>query len=142
MIERTRHAHTNYEMLIPYVNQVIQNEGSIRCKSSGFMDLTIENLFVNDCYGNPMFSITHYGEQNGDLMSDPDMTFSVNHTTQTIIPLSYRNDYVGMYQEVIQKRNGKLMYSISLLKSLDDFLWTWLKNIKEQGFSPDKFEAI
>lgn len=142
MIETTRHAHSNFKMVFPYIDQANRNGGAIRCKASGFMDLTIENLSTNDCYGNPVFSMTHYGEQNGDAMRDPDMTFSVNMETGTVIPLSFQNDYMGVYQEVIQERKGKKMYCVSLLRDLDDFLWMWLKNIKNQGFAPDRFEVI
>ena len=106
------------------------------------MDLTVEYLHYRDYYGNPVYSITHYGEQNGDAMCDPDMTFSINGEAGTIIPLSYRNDYMGIHQEVIQERRGKMMYRVSLLKDLDHFLWMWLKNIKDQGFTPDVYEAI
>lgn len=142
MIERTRHCHTNYKMVIPFVDQAERNGGAIRCKAPSFMDLTVEYLYTKDCYGNPVYSITHYGFQNGDAMRDPDMTFSVNRKTETIIPLTYQNDYIGVYHEVIQERNGKTMYSVSRLRDLDEFLWTWLKNIKEQGFNAERFEII
>ena len=142
MIEKTRHAHTNYNMILPYVDSAMKNEGSARFKASGFMDLVVECLYCKDHYGNPVYSITHYGEQNGDLMCDPDMTFSVNRKTETIIPLTFRNDYMGVDQEVIREIQGKKMYSVSLLKDLDNFLWYWLKNIKMQGFRPDVCEAV
>ena len=142
MIKRTRHAHTNYTMLKPFVNQSVKLNGAIRCKASGYMDLVLESLQYNDCYGNPVYSIAHYGKQYGDSMRDPEMTFSVNCSTETIIPLSFRNDYMGISQELIQERNGKLMYSCSLLRDFDEFLWSWLKNIKAQGFSPERAESI
>lgn len=142
MIERTRHAHTNFNMILPFVDTAQKNGGAVRFKASGFMDLTVENLYTNDHYGNPIYSITHYGKQNGDAMRDPDMTFSVNRESETIIPLTFQNDYMGIYQEIIQERHGKLMYCVSLLKELDDFMWMWLKNIKDQGFFPDRFEII
>ena len=142
MIERTRHAHTNYNMVIPFVDAACKNGGAVRFKAPGFMDLTVENLYTADHYGNPIFSITQYGKQNGDMMRDPDMTVSVNREAGTIIPLTFQNDYMGTYQEIIQERRGKLMYCVSLLKQLDDFMWMWLKNIKEQGFTPERFEVI
>ena len=141
MIEKTRHSHTNFLMIQPYVRRA-EKHGAIRCKSEGFMDLTVEYLETNDCYGNPMYSITHYGEQNGDAMRDPDMMFSVNYSTGTVIPWTFRNDYVGVNQEIMFEMEGKKYYRVSLLKQLDDFLWMWLKNIKDQGFSPDVFEII
>ena len=142
MIERTRHATTNYKMVLPYIERIKQLDGSARFKASGFMDLTVEYLHYRDYYGNPVYSITHYGEQNGDAMRDPDMTFSIDFENKAIIPLTFQNDYVGVYQEVMQERRGKMMYQVSLLRRLDDFLWMWLKNIKAQGFSPDVFEAL
>ena len=142
MIERTKHARTNYKMILPFVDQAENAGGAIRCKSSGYMDLSIEKLYYSDPYGNPVYSFTHYGEQNGDAMRDPDMEFSVNRETETIIPLSFRNDYVGVYHQVIQMRNGKQMYSSRMLKDLDDFLWRWCKNIIAQGFTPEKYAAI
>ena len=142
MIQRTKHAHTNYTMVKPFVEQVEKMGGAIRCKSSGYMDLVIENAEYNDCYGNPVYSVAHYGKQNGDLMRDPEMTFSINHDAETIIPLSFRNDYMGHEREVIRWINGRQMYSVSLLRDLDSFLWTWLKNIGNQGFEPERAESI
>lgn len=121
-------------MLKPFIQVVNDNDGHFKFKSSGFMDLSMEKLYYADVYGFPVYSITHYGEQNGDLMADPDMTFSVSDDGR-IIPCSFRNDYMGVYQEVFREINGKMMYSQSLLKELDDFLWHWLKNLQEQGFT-------
>jgi hypothetical protein len=39
-----------------------------------------------------------------------------------------------MYQEVFGEQNGRRVYSPSLLRDLDGFLWQWLKNIADQGF--------
>lgn len=142
MIQKTKHAHTNYDLIRPFVDQTDRMGGAIRCKSEGYMDLVLENIGDNDCYGNPVYSVAHYGTQNGDLMRDPEMTFSINRTTETIIPLSFLNDYIGCYQEVICWRNGKQMYSVSLLRDLDVFLWTWLKNLENQGFAPERAESI
>ena len=121
-------------MLEPFIQVVNNNDGYFKFKSSGFMDLSMEKLYYTDVYGFPVYSITHYGEQNGDLMADPDMTFSVSDDGR-IIPLSFRNDYMGVDQEVFREIRGKMMYSQSLLKELDDFLWHWLQNLQEQGFT-------
>lgn len=142
MIERTKHAHTNFKMILPFIEQAEKAGGAIRCDAAGYMDLSIEKLYYNDPYGNPVYSFTHYGEQYGDAMRDPDMEFSVNRETETIIPLTFRNDYVGIFQQVIQMRNGKQMYSCRLLRDLDDFLWRWCRNIIAQGFTPERYRAI
>lgn len=142
MIKRTRHGHTNYTALLPFVKQADGREGSARFKAPGFMDLTVECLYCRDPYGNPVYSITHWGCQNGDMMRDPDMEFSIDRDGERIIPLSFRNDYMGIHQEILKVINGKQMYSASLVTDLDAFLWQWLKNIRAQGFIPERAETI
>ena len=136
----TKHSGTNYKMIAPFLRVVDRFGGWRKFKASGYMNLSIENLQYTDRKGNPVYSIAHYGEQNGDLMADPEMTFSVDKNGGKIEALSYRNDYMGLYQEVYKLRDdGVLMYSPKLRTDLDGFLWQWLKNIGEQGFSPASF---
>ena len=33
-------------------------------------------------------------------MADPDMTILVDNEAKTVMPATYQNDYVGVYQEV------------------------------------------
>lgn len=45
------------------------------------------------------------------------------------------------YQEVYKRdEGGQLLYSKRLRTDLDEFLWTWLHNIQEQGYSPKEAE--
>lgn len=134
MINRTKHAGTNYKKLSPFVAACNENDGYIKLHSDGYMPLVIEKLWYSDCFGNPVYSIAHYGMQNGDLMRDPDVTFSVDEKEIRVIPQTFQNDYLGIYQEVFKEINGKMMFSQSLLRSLDQFIWDWLKNIEMQGF--------
>ena len=67
----------------------------IRLESGGYMPLVIENLEYTDADGNPVYSMTHYGELNGDAMADPDMTFAVDFKNGTVIPRTFQNDYMG-----------------------------------------------
>ena len=99
------------------------------------MPLSIENLEYTDADGHPVYGMMHYYIQNGDLMRDPDMTFSVNDADGTICPLTYQQDSFGLYQEVFrQGDNGRLRYAPGLLAELDSFLRIWSTNILEQGF--------
>ena len=138
MIKRTRHAGTNYKALKPFLETVDKAGGYKKFTAPGFMDLSIDNLCRTDHEGNPVYAMAHYGEQNGDLMADPDMEFSVNHTTGTVRPLTFQNDFFGMYQQVFKTTGGKLLYSQRLLTDLDEFMWQWLNNIEMQGFTPDQ----
>lgn len=60
----------------------------------------------------------------------------------TVTPLTFRNDYGGLYDEVFIEKNGKTLYSPSRLKGVDDFMNIWLRNIISQGFDPERFEKI
>lgn len=137
MIHRTKHAGTNYRALKPFLDATDKAGGHTHFTAPGYMDLTIENLQFTDPDGNPVYSITHYGECNGDLMADPDMEIAIDDKAGRIIPRTYRNDYMGTYQEVFIYRNDRWMYSHRLLTELDYFLWQWLKNINNQGFAPE-----
>lgn len=129
-----KHAGTNFKALKPFLEAVNEAEGHKHFTAGGYMDLVIENLYFSDFAGRDVFSISHYGEQNGDLMADPDMEIAVNWKNGQIIPRTFRNDYIGLYQEVFKRQNGKTLYSERLLIDLDGFLWQWLRNIQEQGF--------
>ena len=134
MIRKTKHARTNYKAIKPFLLTVDREEGHKHFKSPGFMDLVIENLQFSDFEGNPVYSMSHYGEQNGDLMADPDMEFAVDDRNQRIIPRTFRNDYMGIMQEVFKVAPDGIRYSDRLLVDLDHFLWQWLQNIDDQGF--------
>lgn len=133
----TRHGTTNFKMLRPYLNGMgPDGDSHRRFTAEGFIDLVAEYLFYSDYKGRPVYSLTHYGRQNGDAMRDPDMTVSVDWSAGSVEPLTFQNDYLGVYQEVYKRgESGQLIYSKRLRTDLDEFLWNWLHNIKEQGYS-------
>ena len=88
------------------------------------MDLTIE--WIDDDH----LAMAHYDEQNGDLMADPDMELFVDIDKKEILPTTYQNDYVGVFQEVYLDNN---QWRPKLSRELSSFLNTWLKNIEFQG---------
>jgi len=135
---KTKHSTTNYKALKPFLEAVDAAEGHKHFKSGGYMDLVIENLEYADEEGNPIYSIAHYGEQNGDLMADPDMEIAVNDKEGRIIPRTFQNDYMALFQQVFKTQDGRRVYSPSLLRDLDAFLWQWLQNIEQQGFTPEE----
>lgn len=131
----TRHAHTNFNRLLPFIGGMGEDQNHRRYESGGFMPLVLEYLYYSDYKGRPVYSMTHYGEQNGDAMRDPDMTFSVDWDNQIVEPQTYQNDYLGVYQEVYRRdEQGRLLYSKRLRTDLDEFLWQWLQNIEQQGY--------
>ena len=99
---------------------------------AGIMAVHVEN--INTLPAGPIFSITHYYEQNGDLMSDPDMTF-LKGFDGNYYPLSFQQDNVGLYQDVVAEYDDKgniLKYRPRLQMDLVSFANMWMKNIKEQ----------
>lgn len=131
----TKHATTNFKRLKPFING-LYNEDHRRYTAPGYMDLIVERLYDEDlATGTGVYSLSHYGEQNGDMMADPDMELRVNFSAGTVEPLTWQNDYIGRYDQVYIERNGQKLYSPRLRASLDDFLWHWLQNIEAQGFA-------
>ena len=129
----TKHATTNYKRLKPFIDG-LGPEGYRHYTAPGYMDLVIEKSY-KDSDTTTIYTMTHYGEQNGDLMRDPDMELRVDPEAGTVEPLTWQNDYIGRYDQVYITRNGQRLYSPRLRASLDDFLWHWLQNIEAQGFA-------
>ena len=132
MPKPTKHARTNYRALAPFLETVNASDGHATFFADGYMPLSIENLFYTHS-GHPVYGMMHYTTQNGDLMRDPDMTISVDAAAGTVEPLTFQNDFMGLYQEVY---TGDGRYRPRLRTELDDFLWHWLQNLQEQGFGP------
>jgi hypothetical protein len=51
-------------------------ETTVKIENAPYMSLTVENIGLGP-RGLPALSICHYGEQNGDLMRDPEMCFEM-----------------------------------------------------------------
>lgn len=126
----TKHGHTNYRRLLSLIGDADYR----RYESPGYLRLVLENLHMTDCKGRPVYSIAHYDEQNGDLMRDPEITFSLDHYTQAAEPLSFQNDYAGIYEEVYMEKDGLWYFSKSRRIDDDQFLYQWLSNIEHQGY--------
>ena len=65
---------------------------SKKFKATGIMDLHLESLSQNTV------SLTHYFEQNGDLVPDPDMEIRLDPVAKTALALHFQDQ--RSYQEV------------------------------------------
>jgi hypothetical protein len=140
---KVKHGTTNFKALIPFIEKVDSNDGYGKFHAKGYMDLTIENIGYEDHEGHPVYSICHYGEMNGDLMRDPEITFSVDFENKSVLPLSFQNDYMGYYRENFVWKNGKVTgFYPHRLHECDDFLWMWGKNLKDQGFLAESMTGL
>ncbi len=97
------------------VNIQLSGHNSYKLKADGFMDLTVETWPQGE---SAVVSMCHYGEQNGDLMKDPDILFHVYKGE--IYYKEYQNDYAGYYSE---DHNAAKEFMEK----------TWIPNLKYQG---------
>jgi hypothetical protein len=97
------------------------DEFHLRLTNEPYMPLVIEKI------GPGRVSVCHYGEQNGDLMKDPDMTFRIENGVWQAA--SFENSYIGAYQEVFVERDGKTLYYPRLKRELESSAATWANNL-------------
>ncbi len=130
-----------YRDFATHLDQLLDGHSAVRITVSGFMPLSVEEIGI-DGEGHRLVSLCHYGEQNGDLMRDPDIVFMFQEYPNGFIaePVSFRNDYLGLDQEVYRyDETGTRTHLDTTLKSqLREFAQTWFANLNEQGFFGDQ----
>ena len=83
------------------------------------------------CGDDPVFSIAHYYEQNGDLMRDPEMIFL--RRDGEYYPVYFRQDGLPFDERsVFYDNEGVIRYYPRLQKDHARFANTWMRNIKDQ----------
>lgn len=100
---------------------------------SEFMPVYIE--IVYEVSGSEeQISIAHYGEENGDLMRDPEMIFFHDRKEGKAYAMNYRNDYGGTWEVSIKEgEDGRpSMVNQARQRRHTEFAELWLKNIKSQ----------
>lgn len=110
----------------------LQSFRHARVESSGFMPLVIERIGTGP-RNLPLVSVAHYGEQNGDLMADPEMTFEIAAAGDWL-PVSFTNHYAGLFQEAVWNDSGRILIRPKLTRDLAAFARIWNRNLNEQGF--------
>ena len=89
------------------VFEILRKAGGYRCdlylriENPPYVALVIEAAPEPGPLGRPAISVAHYGEQNGDLMRDPEMCFEVSKSllgNLELQPYYWRNDYAGVEQ--------------------------------------------
>ncbi len=119
----------NYNKLLKLApNLLALKEGqAIKSKSDGYMDLNLDILAKSD--KKIRIALSHYYQQNGDTIADPDMEIYVLPQLGMIEALTYQ-DFFG-YKTVYDSTETR--FHPSLKKSLNQFLSTWLTNCSRQG---------
>jgi hypothetical protein len=120
-----------------HLDQLLGGAHAVRITVLGFMPLSVEEIgFSED--GHRLVSLCQYGEQNGDLMRDPDLVFMVTDLPggTAAEPVSYRSDYLGIVQDVYRyDEAGRRTHVFPILKQdLQEFARAWFATLREQGF--------
>lgn len=126
-----------YRDFATHLDQLLDGHSAVRITVSGYMPLSVEEIGI-DGEGHRLVSLCHYGEQNGDLMRDPDIVFMFQDTPYGFIaePVSFRNDYLGLDQEVSRydDTGTRTHLDTTLRSQLREFAQIWFANLNEQGF--------
>jgi len=109
---------------------------SLKIENLPYMALVIEALGESGPMGLPALSVAHYGEQNGDLMRDPEMCFELGLTGGAHLnPFYWRNDYTGTEQWSRTIVRDHYVHLFELHKQHQRFAELWDKNLRLQGFA-------
>lgn len=119
----------NYQKL-KNLNLLLTDKDHLKVENAPYMSLSLDLISTDT------LAMCHYGEQNGDLMCDPELVLEIHPDLSVVEVLTFRNDYIGLYQEVYNyDENGKKSHvKLKLKTQLNQFLSQWLNNLKQQGF--------
>ncbi|MDR4467191.1 MAG: hypothetical protein MRJ68_02715 [Nitrospira sp.] len=127
----------SYQEFARLLDQLVGGVHAVRITVPGYMPLSVEEIGVSQD-AHRLVSLCHYGEQNGDLMRDPDIVFLFHNVPggAAAEPVSFRNDYLGLSQEVYRyDETGRRTHVLPTLKQdLMEFAESWFANLKDQGF--------
>ena len=109
---------------------------SLKIEKPPYMALVIEATDEPGPCGLPTISVCHYGEQNGDLMRDPEMCFELGLAGGAHLNAFYwRNDYVAIEQWSRFIKDGHYCYHAQLHDQHERFAKQWDNNLRLQGFA-------
>lgn len=119
-------AERNYRSIMELAPEVLQGKADSETFEAGasFMPLTVEAA------GENRIAISHYFEQNGDSLADPDMEFEVSHDAKALYARTYRQDTLRRFEHVIQ---GGVVDE-ELENELNEFAEQWFTNVRENGY--------
>lgn len=109
----------------------------LRIENAPYMALVIEATGESGPMGLPVLSVAHYGEQNGDLMRDPEMCLEIGSGEEPHLdPFYFCNDYMGIEQWSRNRVRGHYVALTALHEQHRRFAIDWNNNLRLQGFVP------
>lgn len=120
--------HRNY-LKLKYLSEPLFNNQAtyLKYKSEAMMDLNIEVI------GEQEIAMSHYYEQNGDMMADPDVTFKIDNQNELAIATSYSQDNLNYY--ICMNNEPKMMHDVN------EFVEDWLGNIENSGYTLEEIHG-
>src|SRR5665213_1980267 len=109
----------------------------VRVENPPYQPLVIEAIPELGPLGLRCLSVAHYGEQNGDLMRDPEMCFELSNPLRlglSLAPYLWRNDYVGIEQVSRSIQGDQYLFHRALYAEHESFAAQWDRNLRSQGF--------
>ena len=109
----------------------------LKIENPPYMALVIEATPERGPLKAPAISVAHYGEQNGDMMRDPEMCFEMTNPLSMgliLTPYYYRNDYLGVEQYSRKRDEKNYIFYPGLFQQHESFARTWDRNLRKQGF--------
>jgi hypothetical protein len=107
----------------------------LKIENLPYMALVVEAAPEPGPLNLPAISVAHYGEQNGDLMRDPEMCFEVDVRKGGHLSAFYfRNDYLGVEQWSRFVRDTQYIVHAELHRQHEAFARLWDRNLRNQSF--------
>lgn len=126
-----------YTSFAKTLHKLLGDDQAVKLSVDGYMPLSVEHI-GQSAEGRQFVALAHTGLQKGDVMYDPEIVFQIIDMgeSQVAEPISFRNDYMGIRQEVYRYNDeGKATHVDPRLKAeLKSFSRIWFRNLKEQGF--------
>jgi hypothetical protein len=115
---------------------------SITIYNAPYMPLLIHNI------AEKWIAVSHIGEQNGDVMHDPEIVLWIRRYPPRMdgevyeewFPTEYRQDYLGFHQNAVAElgiTNDPARYYVKMQRDIGTFVNSWAANIRAQGFLTD-----
>lgn len=104
--------------------------------TEGYMPVVVErvgSIATGPYAGSELISVAHYGEQNGDLMRDPEVVF-IRDRNGNYFPDGIRNDYMGTNHQVVTYDNSghPVRFNPRGQRNIAVFCGQWMDNIRDQ----------
>lgn len=117
-----------FERLADMFPEILEGDSEyIKYNVPGMEDLHVE-------MNGDVFTICQIYEQNGDLMYDPRIDLKVDYDNQKVIPLSFENSGMGVYEEYSSELTPEIAKQMNdVLDFMDN---TMLENIEKAGYEP------